>query len=138
MHMIVISNVDSTYVSFICGQYMIIWHTTFLPAGVSMVDTIVPYVWRTLMHSGYSTARKSLFYCHRRFLPLNHPFRCNKWSFLKGKTARKGPPKRKLGVDIKKCSMILNHQKMIGSKGMEKITTGLIYVAFVNSLMHQH
>jgi hypothetical protein len=44
----------------------------------------------------------SFFDCHRRFLPLNHPFRSDRWSFLKGKTVRTGPPKRKLGADIMK------------------------------------
>jgi hypothetical protein len=61
MHMTVVSNVDSTHMSLICGQSIIIWHMKFLLAGVSMVGSIVPYVWRTLMHLGYSTVRKSLF-----------------------------------------------------------------------------
>jgi hypothetical protein len=42
----------------------------------------------------------SFFYCHRRFLPSNHSFRNDTRSFLKGKTVRKGPPKRKFGTDI--------------------------------------
>jgi hypothetical protein len=42
----------------------------------------------------------SFFDCHRRFLPSNHPFRNDTWSFLKGKTVRKGPPKQKLGAYI--------------------------------------
>jgi hypothetical protein len=42
----------------------------------------------------------SFFDCHRRFLPLNHPFRNDTRSFLKNKTIRKGPPKQKLGADI--------------------------------------
>jgi hypothetical protein len=72
---------------------------------------------------------------------LNHPFRSDKQSFLKGKTVRKGPPKHKLGADIKQMLDDVKHQKMIGSKAMAKSTkstTGLIYVAFGNSLMHQH
>jgi hypothetical protein len=44
----------------------------------------------------------SFFDCHRRFLPLNHSFRNDIWSFLKGKTVRKGPSKQKFGADIKK------------------------------------
>jgi hypothetical protein len=32
-------------------------------------------------------------YCHEMFLSLNHPFRSDKRSFLKGKTIRKVPPK---------------------------------------------
>jgi hypothetical protein len=44
----------------------------------------------------------TFFDCHRRFLPLNHPFRSDKCSFLNGKTIRKGSPKRKLGADIMK------------------------------------
>jgi hypothetical protein len=42
----------------------------------------------------------SFFDCHRRFLPLNHPFTNYSRSFLKGNTVRKGQAKRKLGVDI--------------------------------------
>ena len=44
----------------------------------------------------------SFFYCHRGFLPLSHEFRGDKESFQKGKSVRKGPPKRKLGADIMK------------------------------------
>jgi hypothetical protein len=42
----------------------------------------------------------SFFDCHGRFLPLNHLFRNDTLSFLKGKTMRKGPPKQKLRADI--------------------------------------
>jgi hypothetical protein len=38
--------------------------------------------------------------CHRRFLPLSHPFRGDRKLFTKDKTVRKGPPKQKLGADI--------------------------------------
>jgi hypothetical protein len=62
MHITVIWNVDSTYVSPMYDQFMIIWHMTNLLAGVSMVDSIVQYVWMTLMYSGWSTAGKQLFF----------------------------------------------------------------------------
>jgi hypothetical protein len=42
----------------------------------------------------------SFFDCHQRFLPSNHPFRNDTWSFLKGKTIRKGLPKQKFRADI--------------------------------------
>jgi hypothetical protein len=42
----------------------------------------------------------TLFDCHRRFIPLNQPFRSDRRSFLKGKTIRKEPPKQKFGADI--------------------------------------
>jgi hypothetical protein len=42
----------------------------------------------------------SFFDCHRRFLPLNHEFRNDTWSFLKGKTVRKWPLKQKFGASI--------------------------------------
>jgi hypothetical protein len=45
----------------IFGQSMIIWHMANLPVGVSTVTSIVQYVWKTLMHSGWSTAEKSAF-----------------------------------------------------------------------------
>jgi hypothetical protein len=41
-----------------------------------------------------------LFDCYQRFLPSNHLFKNDTRSFLKGKTVRKGPLKRKLGADI--------------------------------------
>jgi hypothetical protein len=45
--------------------------------------------------------KKDIFFdCHRRFLPLNHSFRSDRQSFLKGKTVRKVPPKRKLRASI--------------------------------------
>jgi hypothetical protein len=44
----------------------------------------------------------TFFDCHRRFLPLNHPFRSDRRWFQKCKIVRKGAPKRKLGVDIMK------------------------------------
>jgi hypothetical protein len=42
----------------------------------------------------------SFFDCHRRFLPSNHEFRNNTRSFLKGKTIRKEPLKRKFDANI--------------------------------------
>jgi hypothetical protein len=42
------------------GQSMIIWNTTDLSVGVSPVNRITQYVWKTLMHLGCSTVRKSL------------------------------------------------------------------------------
>jgi hypothetical protein len=44
----------------------------------------------------------TFFDCQQKFLPLNHPFTSDRGSFLKGKTIRKGPPKRKLEADITK------------------------------------
>jgi hypothetical protein len=58
--MMVIWNIDSTYVLPIFGQSMIIWHMENLPAGVSTIDWIIQYVWMTLMHLGCSTAKKPL------------------------------------------------------------------------------
>jgi hypothetical protein len=50
-----------------------------------------------------STQQESQFFdCHQRFLPLSHEFRVDKQSFQKGKTIRKGPPKRNLRADILK------------------------------------
>jgi hypothetical protein len=37
---------------------MIIWHMANLPAGVSMVDSIVQCAWMSLMHLGFSTVGK--------------------------------------------------------------------------------
>jgi hypothetical protein len=42
----------------------------------------------------------SFFDYHQRFLPWNHSCRNDTRSFLKGKTARKGPLKRKIRADI--------------------------------------
>jgi hypothetical protein len=40
---------------------MIIWHMANLPAGVYTVASIVQYVWKTLMHSGWSMVKKVSF-----------------------------------------------------------------------------
>jgi hypothetical protein len=50
----------------------------------------------------------SFFDCHRRFLPLNHSFRSDRRSFLKGKTIRKGPPKLS-EVVLPTCNVSLHH-----------------------------
>jgi hypothetical protein len=44
----------------------------------------------------------TFFDCHRRFLPMNHPFRSDRQSFLKRRTIRKGSPKQKLEAYITK------------------------------------
>jgi hypothetical protein len=44
----------------------------------------------------------TFFNCHRRFLPLNHSFRSDRRSFIKGETG-KGPPKQKFRADIMKA-----------------------------------
>jgi hypothetical protein len=44
----------------------------------------------------------NFFDCHQRFLLLSHEFRSDKELFQKGKSIRKGPPRRKLRVDIVK------------------------------------
>jgi hypothetical protein len=56
MHMTVITNVNSTYMLLICDQSMIIWHMVFFPVGLSMVSSLVRYVWMILMHSGSVTS----------------------------------------------------------------------------------
>ena len=48
---------------------------------------------------------------------MNHPFRNDTRSFLKGKTVRKGPPKRKLGVDITKLLSELKPSENGGFEG---------------------
>ncbi|KAK2444836.1 peroxidase P7 [Trifolium repens] len=42
----------------------------------------------TLKNGGKAT----WFDCHHRFLPLNHPFRKNKYAFVKGEIETRGPP----------------------------------------------
>jgi hypothetical protein len=63
-------------------------------------------------------SRKFPFFdCHRRFIPLSHKFRCDKQSFLKGMTVRKGPPKWKLGADIMKMLSDLKESENGGFEG---------------------
>jgi hypothetical protein len=59
----------------------------------------------------------SFFDCHRRFLPLSHEFRGDKESFKKGRSVRKGPPKRKLRADIVKMLGELKESQDGGFKG---------------------
>jgi hypothetical protein len=78
---------------------------------------------------------KTFFDCHRRILPLNHPFRSEKWSFLKCKSIRNGPPKPKLGVDIMKMLNDLKESENGALRGTVKIIIGLTKVVFGNSLI---
>jgi hypothetical protein len=59
----------------------------------------------------------SFFDCHRRFLPLSHEFRGDKESFKKGKSIRKGSPKRKLRGDIVKMLDELKESQDGGLEG---------------------
>jgi hypothetical protein len=59
----------------------------------------------------------SFFDCHRIFLPLSHEFMDDKQSFLKDKVVRKGPPIRKLGVDIVKMLDDLKESENGGFEG---------------------
>jgi hypothetical protein len=68
---------------------------------------------------------------------LNHPFRCDRQSFLKGKSVRKGPPKRKLRADITKMLDDLKESENGGFEGAVKITIALTKVVFGNSLMQK-
>ncbi|GJZ67548.1 hypothetical protein Tco_0630788, partial [Tanacetum coccineum] len=43
--------------------------------------------------------KTSFFYCHRQFLPMNHPFRRNKDSFTKGRVENDTPPPRLSGLE---------------------------------------
>jgi hypothetical protein len=40
------------------------------------------------------------FYCHRRFLPMNHPYRCQSDKFLKGVIERFPPLPRPSGLEM--------------------------------------
>jgi hypothetical protein len=62
----------------------------------------------------------SFFDCHQRFLPFSHEFRGDKESFKKGKSARKGPPKRKLRADIVKMLSELKQSQDGGFEGYAK------------------
>jgi hypothetical protein len=59
----------------------------------------------------------TLFDYHGSFLPMSHTFRGYKWSFLKGKTIRNGPPKQKLGADIIKMPNNIKESENGGFKG---------------------
>jgi hypothetical protein len=62
--------------------------------------------------------RKVTFFdYHQRFFPLSHAFRGDNRLFQKGKTIRKGPPKRKLRADIMKMLDDLKESENGGFKG---------------------
>jgi hypothetical protein len=62
----------------------------------------------------------SFFDYHQRFPPLSHEFRGDKESFQKVKSVRKGPPKRKLRVDIMKMLGELKESQNGGFEGYGK------------------
>jgi hypothetical protein len=59
----------------------------------------------------------NFFDWHQRFLPSSHEFMGDKESFQKGKSIRKGPPKRKLRADIMKILSELKESQNGGFKG---------------------
>jgi hypothetical protein len=69
---------------------------------------------------------------------LNHPFRSDRRSFLKGKTVRKVPPKQKLRANIIKMLDDMKESENGVSKVTVKITTRLIKFAFEISLMQKY
>jgi hypothetical protein len=80
----------------------------------------------------------SFFYCHQRFLPLSHEFRGDKESFKKGKSARKRPAKRKLGVDIVEMLGELKESQDVGYEAYSEKHNWTHKVVFGNSLMQRH
>jgi hypothetical protein len=62
----------------------------------------------------------TFFDCHQRFVSLNHLFRSDRRSFMKGKTIRKGSPKRKLGANIMKMLDDLKESENDVFKGYTK------------------
>jgi hypothetical protein len=69
-----------------------------------------------LQHGG----KVSFFECHQRFLPLSYKFRGDKESFQKGKSVRKGTPKRKLRADIVKMLSELKESQNGGFEGYDE------------------
>jgi hypothetical protein len=69
---------------------------------------------------------------------LSHPFKSDRWSFLKGKAIRKGPRTQKLETDIMEMLDDLKESENGVFKGIVKIRIGLIKVVFGNSLMQKH
>jgi hypothetical protein len=87
----------------ICGQFMIIWHMTNLPTGVSMVDSIVQCAWMNMMHLVFSTAGKSIsLIAIEDSFPSVTSSGVTKSHLRKARVLEKRPPKRNLGVDIVK------------------------------------
>jgi hypothetical protein len=108
-------------------------------AGVSMVDSIVQCVWMNLMHSGFSTAGKSIY-----FIVIKDSF---PWAMSSGVTKsrlrkagalEKGHQIKSSGQISLKCLVNLRSHMMVGSKVTTKSTTELIKVVFGNSLMQRH
>ncbi|KAG2389899.1 uncharacterized protein HKW66_Vig0179720 [Vigna angularis] len=60
--------------------------------------------------------KTSWFYCHRRFLPIDHPFRRNKKAFCKGQVEtdipRQGSLRLKFGEESTTCQKSLNVVRM--------------------------
>jgi hypothetical protein len=125
MHMTVIWNVDSTYVLPICGQ--------------SMVDSIVQCVWMTLMHSGFSTAGKSISLIDiKDYSPRVMSSWVTKSRFRKARALEKGHQSESSEQISWKYLVNLRSHRMVGSKVTAKSTTKLIKAIFGNSLMQKH
>jgi hypothetical protein len=139
MHTTIIWNVDSTYMLPMYGESMIMSHMANLLFGVSTVGWIVQYVWMTLMHSGWSTIRKSISFIviEDSFYWITHSGVIDD-HFWKAKPLQKGYQMKNSEQISWKCSMTWRSKKMVCSKVTVKITTELIKIFFGNSLIQKH
>ncbi|CAH9112927.1 unnamed protein product [Cuscuta epithymum] len=88
----------------LCGQLVIFQHTECSLEGVLQVLRDVLFVSKKSHEFWLKNSRKqSYFDCHRKFLPLNHPYRKDKKSFIMDRIERDPPPLRLTRYQIYDC-----------------------------------
>jgi hypothetical protein len=75
------------------------------------------------------------FDCHRRFLPIDHPFRDDVSAFRKGKVVREGPPRSLTGVEVKDQLFRRVNDKKYGKEHNWAYVIGLWQLPYFEKLL---
>ncbi|XP_066357918.1 uncharacterized protein [Miscanthus floridulus] len=79
------------------------------------------------------------FDCHRRFLPIDHPFRNEANAFRKGKVVHEGPPRSLTGVEVKdQLYRLVDDTDKYGKQHNWKYISGLWQLPYFTKLLLRH
>jgi len=79
------------------------------------------------------------FDCHRRFLPVDHPFRIQENAFRKGKVVQEGPPRYLTGEEVKaQLYRLVDDRDKFGKEHNWTYISGLWQLPYFTKLLLRH
>ena len=79
------------------------------------------------------------FDCHRRFLPVDHPFRNQVNAFRKGKVVQEGPPRYLTGEEVKaQLYRLVDDRDKFGKEHNWTYISGLWQLPYFTKLLLRH